>query len=52
MGNTMTKDVRKTVNIKDLPVPKGFTIIGSTDKKKDVKDKPKTMRPHIERLPE
>jgi hypothetical protein len=48
----MTKDVRKTVNIKDLPVPKGFTITGGADKKKDIKDKLKAMRPAVERLPE
>ena len=47
----MTKDVRKTINIKDLPVPKGFTIVGGTDKKKDVKDKLKAMRPVVGRLP-
>lgn len=48
----MTKDVRKTVNIKDLPAPKGFIIVGGTDKKKDVKDKLKAMRSAVGRLPE
>lgn len=48
----MTKDVRKTVNIKDLPAPKGFTIAAGADKKKDVKDKLKAMRSPVGRLPE
>jgi hypothetical protein len=48
----MTKDVRKTVNIKDLPVPKGFTIVGGSDKKKQIKDELKATRPAIRRLPE
>ncbi len=47
----MTKDVRKTVNIKDLPVPKGFTITGGPDRRKPIKDKLKAMRPAVERLP-
>ena len=41
----MTKGVRKTVNIKDLPVPKGFTITGGVDRKKPIKDKLKATRP-------
>jgi hypothetical protein len=48
----MTNDVRKTVNIKDLPAPKGFTITGGADKKKDIKDKLKALRSAVERLPE
>ena len=48
----MTKDVRKTVNIKDLPVPKGFSITGGAVKKKDIKDKLKALRPAVERLPQ
>ena len=41
----MTKGVRKTVNIKDLPVAKGFTITGGVDRKKPIKDTLKVTRP-------
>ena len=45
----MTKAVRKSVSIKDLPVPKGFSIVGGTGKKKDVKEPVK--KPVPGRLP-
>jgi hypothetical protein len=47
----MTKAIRKTVSIKDLPVPKGFSIIGGSGKKKEVKDTMKETQPRIAKLP-
>jgi hypothetical protein len=48
----MTKAVRKTVNIKDLPVPKGYSIVGGSGKKKETKEKIKDIQPEAGRLPE
>ena len=48
----MTKATRKTVNIKDLPPPKGYSIVGGAGKKKEIKDRIKESQPGIERLPE
>lgn len=47
----MTKAVKKTVNIKDLPPPKGYSIIGGAGKKKELKDGIKEAQPKIARLP-
>ena len=45
----MTKAVKKSVSIKDLPVPKGYSIVGGTGRKKDVKEAVK--KPAAGRLP-
>jgi len=45
----MTKAVRKSVSIKDLPVPKGYSIVDGTGKKKGTKAPGK--KPVAGRLP-
>jgi hypothetical protein len=34
----MTKAVKKSVSIKDLPLPRGYTIVGGTGTKKDLRE--------------